>query len=179
MVYSLYIHDKHNQDWSNSSYENVFDFNNSNETNIKKLIDNFENCNIIDYDVYITKNHIIPNNENNYGTFKVEISIVDKQKRVIEIFKNLFNFLIKNNFTIINKNNNFKYDFRFIGIILKDDLCCIRLNLKKCDEYIKKIIISNGKLNENDKIYSFLIKNDNQNKRSERYKYETYKKRFH
>lgn len=179
MSFSVFIHNKHNSDWSDASYENVFNFRNSNEMNIKKMIENFENCNIIDYDIFITKNNILPNNENNFGTYKIDISIMDNQDRVIQTFKNIYNFLIQNNFYIVNDKNGFRYEFRYIGIILKDDLCCIRLNVKKFDDYIKNLLISKGNLLENDKVFSFFIKNEKQNKRSERFRYDHYKKQFH
>lgn len=178
MVYSVIVHNKHNDDWSNSSYELVFSFNDFRDKNIFNMVNKFENVNLIDYDVFVCKNNNIPNNENNYNKYKVDISIIDVQERVIDTFKKLFNYLNKNNFVITLKKQ-FKYYVSSIGVILKDDLCCIRIYIDKFDNYIKEFIIETGELNENDKIFSFLIKNTKQHKRSARYFYDHYEKQFY
>ena len=177
MVYSVVIHDKHNSDWTDKSYENVFYFDDKDDDNIKNMIYYFENCNIIDYDIFICKNNCIPNNENNYGLYRIDISIIDNQNIVCNKFKKIFNYFIDNNFIINNKN--YYCSIQCIGIILKDYLCCIRIIMDKFNNYINDFLVNIGDLNENDKIYSFYIENKNNHKRSERYLYEHYKKQFY
>lgn len=114
--YCLYIHNKHNKDWSEKSWIRLLDF--DNEEMIGVFIDTIMEYNTIDYDFYISKKNLIPIEENVKNHYRSDITISEEYKHVIAKFTDILILLF---------TNQIKYNIDFIGLIIKNNLCCIKI----------------------------------------------------
>ena len=120
--YSLYVHNKHNNSWTKSNdWIKLLDFNT--EKNMGEFIYTLPQYNTIDYDFYVSKTNLIPIDENSAGCVRSDITITDPYKNVITMFGDILKLLFTNQ---ISK----KYEIEFIGFIIKNTLCCIKIMSK-------------------------------------------------
>lgn len=119
-MYSLYVHNKHNQDWSDNSYNKIMTFNND---NIEAFLSNLNYYNTLDYDISISKDGLIPNNENNLGMHKIDFSIRENYENTMKKFEDMLRLMFNGSLD--------KYEPKFMSIIVKTDVFCIRLVCKK------------------------------------------------
>ena len=114
-TYSVYVHNKHNNDWSDKSYSKLLTLNNNN-TNDFLLGLHFYNT--LDYDITISRDGLIPSNENNAGKHRTELSIREKYGSAMKKFVDIYRLIAS------GKLDN--YNPRFISFIVKTDVFCVR-----------------------------------------------------
>lgn len=135
---NFYVHNKHNSDWSDKSYDKIITIT---KENIDDIINNIVFFNTIDYDIMISKGDNIPNNENNIGMHKVDISIRENYERTMTKFIDIIRMFMDGKLD--------KYNPKFISLIVKTDVFCIRFVSEKYDDCFNYIIHSiSGEENE-------------------------------
>ena len=130
-TYSVYVHNKHNNDWSDKSYSKILTLNNDN-TNDFLLGLHFYNT--LDYDITISRDGLIPSNENNAGKHRTELSIREKYGSAMKKFIDIYRLIAS------GKLDN--YNPRFISFIVKTDVFCVRFVSDNYDDKLFPYLIN-------------------------------------
>lgn len=115
-MYALYIHNKHDTDWSDKSYHKIMIFD---DTKFNQFTNGLNYYNTMDYDITISKNDLIPNNENNVGMHRIDFSFRDTYENIIIKFCDMIKMMYNGDID--------KYKPKFMSLIVKTDLACVRL----------------------------------------------------
>jgi len=130
--YSVFIHYKHNKDWSEKSWIKLLDLNDVD--NIGSFLSTISEFNVIDYDIYISKKNVIPIEENLDRHYRSDCTINDNYINVLDKFKDILVLLL---------TNQIEYNIDCIGLILKDTLFCIKIVSDPLQEQQYRNIIYN------------------------------------
>lgn len=138
--YSVFVHNKHNTDWSDKSYDKLLTLN---EDNTNNFLLGLYYYNTLDYDIMISRDDVIPNNENNIGMHRTELSIREKYEKVMDKFIDIYRLIADGKLD--------KYKPRFLSFIVKTDIFCIRFVSELYDTNLYPYIIHSISGEDNEK----------------------------